>query len=76
MERSGENRVAVISNGDGAASGAIKALLNESSVTVNDAVSESRGNIMYTLIDTAGPLFEDVIQKLNGLDSVVMVRRI
>ncbi len=76
LERSGENRVAVFSNSDGAASGAIKALLNESSVTVNDTVSERPGNIMYMLIDTADSLSEDVMQKLSGLNGIVTVRRI
>jgi len=56
--------------------GQITSILAADAINIADMINRNKGNYAYNIIDIDGEIPDNVIQKLKGIEGVVMVRKI
>jgi D-3-phosphoglycerate dehydrogenase len=54
--------------------GQISTAMADAGLNIDDMLNKSRGNIAYTIVDSARPVSDEVIARLAAIDGVLRVR--
>lgn len=54
--------------------GQISTAMANADLNIHDMINQSRGPLAYTIVDTDSPISEDVVERVRGIEGVMMAR--
>jgi D-3-phosphoglycerate dehydrogenase len=76
MAPSEKNRIVVANRNVPNMVGQITTILAESSINIKDMLNKSQGDVAYNIIDVESDVSDEVLQKIRGIEGVIMTRLI
>ena len=74
MDITGDRRLVIANRNIPAMVGQITAVLADDRINIVDMLNRSRGNLAYNIIDIDGEISEKSIEKIKGINGVLMAR--
>ncbi len=71
---SGEKRIIIANKNIPNMIGKITSLLADNGINITDMLNKSKGDIAYNIIDVEGEISKEKIEKLHGIDGIIMVK--
>jgi D-3-phosphoglycerate dehydrogenase len=56
--------------------GQISTAMAEASLNIHDMINQSKGELAYTVVDTDSPIPDSVVNRIGGIEGVLMARRL
>ena len=76
MQKNGNTRITIVNKNIPKMIEKITEILADASINIDEMLNKSRANVAYNIIDVSGNVTSDILEKLEGIEGVLKVRKI